>query len=491
MALNLNAQILEGYAQLRSYGSSNDSLDLVAVPGAAEGAKVVVAVNDSLNTLRITDPEMDVTLIGSSPGIDMDLVVVLPEAPLRELRQLSLLKARLRLQGWPQVLVLEENSGIIGQESRSAELERLLVKGTACIKASASINDVEFLEGTLFVAGMMSSACLRGAAINLASCNEKDQQQTCAVKSKTLPGSASLNLQEDIHLILEPEVKQPEHATVPNISVSGTGILEVVGATLSGPRFSDGVTVILRDRGRIIGATGEIATLKIQVGCLLQGDPKQGIAILSLESVHGAELSNVSAFNFSQYSLLELGEAARVSFWTGASLADGFRRARMMKQDRDTDYLASYWATLLHLVASRGAPGRTIMVARKAEMDFRRQTMPLWSWDRLMLEAIRPLSYGQSIAAPLIAQLVVSFLGALSERFAHMLADDSLRAILVTTYRLYLSALGVTSQLPIFRPDKGSGLLATTIWVICVLNGIFCFSAAALAARRRVAYSPS
>ncbi|WP_396448805.1 hypothetical protein [Actinomadura sp.] len=486
----LVTRVLNGPATLRTYGYGREALDVIADPDADEGAPVEVLLVGPLKRLRIPDRRLDLTLRAEPGRTPETITVLLPEGDGGPLFRLSLVNVRACLQGWPRVLELTGGSAVLGQISSSTRLHEVRIRGDAAVHALADVEKLTAVSGTLRLAGELRADRVEGSALRLACGDGED----CLLSVRSVEEGFSADVGANARLAFTgpPDGRRAAPATVVvSPRLTGSGEVAVDDATIQAPQFSGALKLVLAGGARVTGATGEIRSLSAQAACRLLADPRTGLEVAAIEAGTGAELSDISAFSLTQRSLAVAGRAAHISFWAGRSVRDGAKRARAMKERNDDRYLAAYWAAVLALVERTGAPGRVQMVARRAEMDFRRRALPLLSVDRAALELLRQIRYGQSAFAPLAAQLLTAAGGSLVLRSMGGYPDDSPRSTMIMTVRLFLAPLGVPSQLKVFQPVQipGAGVWDIAVWLICLFTGLFCFSAAALAARRRITYT--
>ncbi|MGP3775943.1 hypothetical protein ACTWJ8_34475 [Streptomyces sp. SDT5-1] len=445
-------------------------------PGAGDRAHVVIG--SGVRRLYVPEPIADLRL-EREPGagaLDEPLSVILPTSAAQRNMRLTVVGLEVAVQRAPAALVLGEGSTLVSLQGcdRLAALE---ITGAATLRVPLHATTVTFAEGRLAPADELTADEVRGEAVVLTGVSGRPR---ATLRSGALRGVRAVSLASGTRLLVRGVQGDS------GIVFGGPGELAVEGGSLDSPVFRGELGLTVREGGRILRARGTVHTLSAEGGSRVDGHPDAGLVVAGVESVEDAELSAVNAFELRPHSLAELKKAAHVSFWAGRSASDGVKRARAMDRPGEDRELARYWSDLLHQVEESHDHAQVRMTARRAELDYRRKSLPLWSADRLALEILRPIQYGQSVLAPLVAQLIICVCGALLLRSIDMLADDSARGTLVMVVRLYFAALAGTGRNPAFRPDSLPGMWDTAVWLVCLLTSIFLFGAAVLAARRRI-----
>ncbi|MEU5346610.1 hypothetical protein AB0H18_38320 [Streptomyces sp. NPDC020766] len=474
---------MEGPAELRPYPYRVGVLDLEVASDAPAGALVRVVVDGSVRRLRIFDsrPRIHVAAV-AGVGIPPRVTVLLPDQGNGRLPSLAFRGLHVDLQGWPDELVLESESKLVTVPAGT--LGRLRVTGPACLEGDARVDSLCLEEGhSLDLAGVLRTRRIAGESVVVGGHGE-----SACLHTDQLHDDVLLSIGAGARIVVEPDPGEADAHMPSGVRIAGPGFLELRGGGLDRPHFGDPAGLVLGSRARVLAAQGTLASLAMRPGCLLHGDPSTGVEVRRVREVAGAELAEVSAFTLDQLALTRLGEAAHVAFWAGANGRDGAVRARAMRASADDRYLAAYWAALLRTLEERGASGGVRMTARHAEMDYRRRAQSWRSTDRWMLEFLRPIRYGQSVAAPLVAQLVVATVGALLLHAIGMIPDSSGRGFLVMIPRLYFAPLGLTGNVDALNPGQLPGVWDTAVWLAALLTGFLFFPAAALAARRRIVY---
>ncbi|MEV8319853.1 hypothetical protein AB0Q95_37415 [Streptomyces sp. NPDC059900] len=454
-------------------------------PAAGPGGRVRLLVGPGVRRLYVPEPLADVSLErapGGGAGAAARLSVVLPKSAAHQGMRLMLVGVEAELQYWPGTLALGSGSTLAALHGCEAPLAALEITGRAALDVPLHAARVTFGGGDLAPAGELTADEVHGALLTLTPAKDHPE---ATLRAGTLVGVRQVVLGAGTRLLLDGT--QGEGFTPAGaVAFAGPGQLGVEGGVLDAPLFEDGLRLSVREKGRVVGATGTVHALRVDGGCRVDGAGDQGLVIAGVESVEDAELSAVNAFELRPHSLSALKKAAHVSFWAGRSAADGIKRARAMDRPGEDRDLALYWGALLRQVEDGHDHAQIRMTARRAELDYRRKALPRRSADRIVLEILRPIHYGQSVLAPLVAQLVICLCGALLLRSIGMLADDSPRGTLVMVVRLYFAALAGTARVSAFRPDALPGVWDTGVWLVCLLTSIFLFGAAILAARRRI-----
>ncbi|MGW6054156.1 hypothetical protein [Streptomyces sp. NPDC055189] len=455
-------------------------------PAAGPGGPVHVLVGPGVRKLYIPEPLAEVCLErtpgGSTATAAHRQSIVLSKSAAQRDTHLTLVGLEAELQHWPGTLRLGPGSRLAALQACEAPLAALEITGRAALDVPLHATKVTFSEGDLAPARELTADEVHGTPLTLTPVQDHPH---ATLRAGALVGVQQVSLGAGTRLLLDGTAGD---ALTPRggVAFAGPGQLRVEGGVLDAPLFKDGLRLSVGQQGRIVRAVGTVNALTVEGGCRVDGDPDQGLVIAGVESVEDGELSAVNAFELRPHSLAALKKAAHVSFWAGRNAADGIKRARAMDRPGEDRDLALYWGALLRQVDDGHDHAQIRMTARRAELDYRRKALPRRSADRIVLEILRPIHYGQSVLAPLVAQLVICICGALLLRAIGMLADDSLRGTLVMVVRLYFAALAGTARVAAFRPDALPGIWDTGVWLVCLLTSIFLFGAAVLAARRRI-----
>jgi hypothetical protein len=483
MQMSFATKIVSGPASLRPYGRGQDVLDVIRDEDAPVEARVLVRLAGSIRRLRIPDGRMSLLLEVPAEQTVSPISIILPGDEAIALRELTLVNVRASIQGWPDVLHLQD-SEVMEMGTADGGLAELHVSGQVLLKATTMVHELATTHsGEIRLDGEIRANHIRGPRLSIAPANDG----ACLVATATLSERMEICIAAKAELLIAAPMAAA--VVVDHPQLSGDGTVTVQSVELLHPRLTGGLQLHVVQQARLTEVSGQVASLSAARGCAVQGDASVGFAVGVVNSAEGAEFSGIDAFRLTRSSLAIINEAAFASFWTGTSISDGAARARAMGKTMDARYLNAYWAALLQIVEKHGTIGRARLVARRAEMDFRRRALPLLSGDRLALELMRPIRYGQSVVAPLAAQVLVSVLGVLVLRSTHGLVSSTCRNTAIAAARLFLAPLGVTSQLRTFQPDGTPGVWDTAVWLVCVLSGFFFFSAAALAVRRRITYT--
>jgi hypothetical protein len=230
-------------------------------------------------------------------------------------------------------------------------------------------------------------------------------------------------------------------------------------------------------------AFGELRTLTTNGPCVLKG---AGLRLVGLRCNDGADISGLIAEHLDAPSLSHASKAS--SFDVVVPKDHSWRGLRVPDSALGWWRDSASWRALYQQLETKGSPAGAAW-ARRMEREARRRSAPLWSMSRLVLAVARLLDYGESVLRPLVVQTVVvvlSWLLILVTRAYPAVYET--RDVLLMVPRLYLAPLRLFNN-GAFVPPVAPSVFDSVAWTVALMSGILCFATAALAVRRKLAYS--
>jgi hypothetical protein len=190
----------------------------------------------------------------------------------------------------------------------------------------------------------------------------------------------------------------------------------VAGLTLETSRNFD-FHLEVQDGGQVDALSGCV-TLIASPRSVCIGDKDGAFRPTKVEAAKDAELQDINVYGLDLTDLANLAESYRFSPWLPRNDKQAREQEDAMPVGTSDPSLqvrrrAYFWARMAHILPGTHATGSVQSKVRYSASGSRRNSLPLRSYERLLLSLYSLAGYGERITLPLAWMLALSSLGAL------------------------------------------------------------------------------